>query len=143
MSARPAREPGRDNDPARHACSRPDTSHASGPAPGTASASGPAASSPAEDVPLSASSLAGWVPLPASSVDWLYDAEWAASLAAREDEQEPVDPDLENGPPDFEGLAAVIAEAREITAAEARDAEYAARMVAGGGFGRVGAAPGC
>jgi hypothetical protein len=136
MSARPAREPGRDNNPARHACGRPDTSHASG------TGTGPAASGPVGDVPLSASSLAGWVPLPASSVDWLDDAGWAASLAGREDEQEPVDPDLEDGPPDFEGLDAVIAETREITAAEARDAEYAARMVAGGGFGPAGAAPG-
>src|SRR5580693_5565222 len=138
MSATPAREPGRDNDPAPHARGRPDNTAS---APSASSASS-ASSSPAGDASLPPSSLDGWVPLPASSVDWLDEAEWAASRAACEDEQEPVDPDLEDGPPDWEGLDAVIAEAREITAAEARDAEYAARMVAGGGFGLVGAAPG-
>jgi hypothetical protein len=136
MSATPAREPGRDNDPARHARGRPDNTASA------SSASSPAACSAPGDASFPACSLDGWVPLPASSVDWLYDAEWAASLAAREDGQEPADPELEDGPPDWEGLAAVIAEAREITAAEARDAEYAARMVAGGGFGPTGAAPG-
>jgi hypothetical protein len=143
MSAGPARRPGRDNDPARHGGDRPDTTP--GTFPASASASGPAPTSGpgrADDGPLPAASLAGWVPLPASSQDWLDEAEWAASRVACEDEQEPVDPELEDGPPDWEGLDAVIAEAREITAAEARDAEYASRMVADGGFGLVGAAPG-
>src|SRR5580700_2068395 len=115
MSAGPAHEPGRDEDPAGHA-------------------RGPTDKTSLPDPDLD--------PLLACTPDWLDEAEWAASRAACEDEEEPVDPDLEDGPPDFEDLAAVIAEAREITAAEARDAEYAARMVAGGGFGLVGAAPG-
>ena len=63
-------------------------------------------------------------------------------VAASVEEEEPADPELEDGPPDWEGLAAVIAEAREISAAEARDAAYAARIVVDGGFGAVGAAPG-
>ena len=62
-------------------------------------------------------------------------------MAAREDEEEPVDPYLED-PPDWEELDAAVAEAREITAAEARDSAYAARMVFYGGWGAVGAAPG-
>src|SRR5580693_1843504 len=115
MSAGPAHERGRDEDPAGHA-------------------RGPTDKTSLPDPDLD--------PLLACTPDWLDEAEWAASRAACEDEEEPVDPDLEDGPPDFEGLDAVIAEAREITAAEARDAEYAARMVAGGGFGPVGAAPG-
>jgi hypothetical protein len=150
MTATPAPGPGRDHDPARHPRSRPDnagSASGTGPAapasPASASpASGMASSSRAGEVPLPAPGLAGWVPLPASSLDWLDDAGRAASLAAREPEEEPADPDLEDGPPDWEGLAAVIAEAREITAAEARDAGYAARMVAGGGFGLTAAAPG-
>ncbi len=81
-------------------------------------------------------------PLPFSTPDWLDDAEWAAVVAARVDEEEPSDPDLEEDPPDWESLDAIIAEAREISAAEARDAAYAARMVYDGGFGAVGAAPG-
>ena len=62
-------------------------------------------------------------------------------MAAREDEEEPVDPYLED-PPDWEELDAAVAEAREITAAEARDSAYAARRVFYGGWGAVGAAPG-
>src|SRR5580693_6585191 len=85
MSATPAREPGRDNDPARHARGRPDNTASA------SSASSPAACSAPCDASFPACSLDGWVPLPASSVDWLYDAEWAASLAAREDGQEPAD----------------------------------------------------
>ena len=50
---------------------------------------------------------------------------------------------LEDGLDYFGDADAVIAEAREISAAEARDAAYAARMVFDGGFGAVGAAPGC
>ena len=73
--------------------------------------------------------------------DWLDDAGWAAIVAAREDEDEPVDPYLED-PPDWDELDAAIAEAREITAAEARDRAYAARRVFCGGWGAVGAAPG-
>ena len=82
-------------------------------------------------------------PLPFSTPDWLDDAEWAAIVAARVDDEEPADPDLEEDQPDWENLDAIIAEAREISAAEARNAAYAARMVFDGGFGAVGAAPGC
>src|ERR1700678_1632264 len=115
MSAGPAHEPGRDEDPAGHA--RGPTDKTSRPDPGTD-------------------------PLPACTPDGLDHAGWAAAVASLADEEEPTDPELEDGPPDWEGMAAAIAEAREITAAEARDAEYAARMVADGGFGLVGAAPG-
>ncbi|MGH3188113.1 MAG: DUF222 domain-containing protein [Streptosporangiaceae bacterium] len=118
MSAEPARGPGRDEDPARHACDRPDTPPA------------PQAPGPAADVPS-----------PFSTPDWLDHDEWVAMVATRVDE-EPADPDLEEDPPDWEGLAAVIAEAREITAAEVRDAAYAAQIVFDGGFGAAGAAPG-
>ena len=59
-----------------------------------------------------------------------------------QDEEEPADPDLEDPPLDWDELDAAVAEAREITAAEARDRAYAARMVFGGGWGAVGAAPG-
>ena len=58
------------------------------------------------------------------------------------DEEEPADPELEDGLGYFGDADAVIAEAREISAAEARDAAYAARMVFDGGFGAVAAAPG-
>jgi uncharacterized protein DUF222 len=114
MSAEPAYGPGRDEDPAQ-------------PAPG-----------PMDDAPL-----------PGCNPDWMDDAEWAANMSAREPEDEPDDPDLYPDPysaPPFgeDGFptAELIAEAREITAAEARDREYAARMVYGGGFGLTGAAPG-
>jgi hypothetical protein len=116
MSAGPGPGPGRDEDPARH----PDDW------PGNAAAPDPA----------------DWIPLPATSVDWMDDEEWAARLASGVDEDEPTDPEIEDGPPDWEGMDAAIAEAREITAAEARDAVHAARMVFDGGFGAVGAAPG-
>ena len=81
------------------------------------------------------------MPLPDASPDWLDDDERAAVAAAREDEEEPADPYLED-PPDWEELDAAVAEAREITAAEARDRAYAARRVFYGGWGAVGAAPG-
>jgi uncharacterized protein DUF222 len=139
----PAASPAASAPAASPAASAPAASPAaSAPAASPAPAASSASSSPAGDASLPPCSLDGWVPLPASSVDWLDEAGWAASLAGREDEQEPADPELEDGPPDWEGLAAVIAEAREVTAAEARDREYAARMVAGGGFGPAGAAPG-
>ena len=116
MSGGPARGPGWDEDPARHSRDWPDDA--------------------------AAPDTAGWARLPATNVDWMDDAEWAARAASDVDEDEPADPELEDGPPDWEGMDAAIAEAREITAAEARDAEYAARMVFDGGFGAVGAAPG-
>ncbi len=109
MSEEPARGPGRDEDPARHACDRP-----------------------------------GAAPVPAAP-DWLDDDEWAARAAVIVVEEEPADPDLEEDEedgPDWEGMAAIIAAAREITAADARDAAHAARVVFDGGFGAVGAAPG-
>ncbi len=115
MSTEPARGPGRDEDPARRACDRPDSTPA-----------------PSGD----ALGLAGCTP------DWMDDDEWAASVAARIGEEEPADPDLEDGPPGWEDLAAVTAEAREISATEARDRAHAARMVFDGGFGPVSAVPG-
>jgi len=97
----------------------------------------------ADEVPLPQAAGPGAdVPFPFSTPDWLDDEEWAAIAAARA-EEEPVDPGLEDeGVDDWDGLAAVIAEAREITAAQVRDAAYAARLVFDGGFGAVGAAPG-
>ncbi|MGH3222810.1 MAG: DUF222 domain-containing protein, partial [Streptosporangiaceae bacterium] len=118
MSAAPVRGPGRDEDPARHPRDWPD------------------------DASAPASESADWVPLPASSLDWMDDAEWAARCASSEDEDEPIDPGLEDPLPDWETLDAVIAEAREIAEAEARDVAHAARMVFDGGWGAVGAAPG-
>jgi hypothetical protein len=58
-------------------------------------------------------------------------------------EEEPADPELEEGLGYFGDADAVVAEAREISAAGARDAAYAARVVFDGGFGSVAAAPGC
>ena len=116
MSGGSVRGPGWDEDPARHPDDWPDN------------AAGP--------------DLAGWIRLPATNVDRMDDAEWAARLASDVDEEELTDPELEDGPPDWEGMDAAIAEAREITAAQARDAEHAAQMVFDGGFGAVGAAPG-
>ena len=88
-----------------------------------------------------APSVAGEAEFPAATPDWLDDDEWAAIVAAREDEEESVDPYLED-PPDWSELDAAIAEAREFSAAEARDSAYAAQMVFSGGWGAVGAAPG-
>ncbi|MGH3258296.1 MAG: hypothetical protein ACRDOU_23375, partial [Streptosporangiaceae bacterium] len=85
--------------------------------------------------------MAGEAEFPAATPDWLDDGEWAAMVAAKVDEEEPADPDLED-PPDWDELDAAVAEAREFTAAEARDREYAARMAFYGGWGAVGAAPG-
>jgi hypothetical protein len=114
MSAEPAYGPGRDESPARHA-------------------SGPG----------------GDALFPECNPDWMDDAEWAASMCAREPENEPDDPDLypdpNSAPPLGEDgflTGELIAEAREISAAEARDREYAARMVHEGGFSLTGAAPG-
>ncbi len=64
-------------------------------------------------------------------------------VAAWVEEEEPADPELEDGLGYFGDADAVIAEAREISAAGARDAAYAARMVFDGGCGSVAAAPGC
>jgi hypothetical protein len=165
MAAEPAHGPGRDEDPARHA-PEPGDRKPLPPPPGLAgaaqaSATGPAgkahapATGPAGDAPLPAACVPpGEVPLPEASApaldlplpgatpDWLDDGGWAASLAARDDEEEPADPDLEDPPLDWDELDAAVAEAREITAAEARDSAHAARMVFYGGWGAVGAAPG-
>jgi hypothetical protein len=102
----------------------------------------PAACVPPGEVPLPAASAPALdLPLPGATPDWLDDVGWAA-IVAGEDEEEPADPDLEDPPLDWDELDAVIAEAREITAAEARDRAYAARRVFCGGWGAVGAAPG-
>ncbi len=85
--------------------------------------------------------LTAGVPFPFATPDWLDDEQWAAIAAAGAAEEEPADPDLED-PPDWDYLDAVIAEAREVSAAEARDAAFAARIAFDGGFGAVGAAPG-
>jgi hypothetical protein len=74
---------------------------------------------------------AGWRRLPPG--DWMDDEHWAASLAARQSEGEPVDPercpDPEEPPlPGEVDLAAIIAECREITADEARATALAARL---------------
>src|SRR6202167_1533770 len=106
--------------------------------PGRDEGSAPHASGPRDDA-LS----------PECNPDWMDDAEWAANMSAREPENEPDDPDLypdpDSAPPLGEDgflTAELIAEAREISAAEALDREYAARMVHQGGFGLTGAAPG-
>src|SRR3984885_6883590 len=131
MSTGPDRGPGRDEDPAQRASDRPNT----GPAP-----AGPAQSG---DVPLPAAiAPADCAPLRGCTPDWLDDEGWAARVAAWVEEEEPADPDLEDGLEYFGDADAVIAEAREISAAGARDAAYAARMVFDGGFGAVAAAPG-
>ncbi len=160
MSAEPARGPGRDEDPVRHACDRPDTAPApeapAAEAPASsADVSRPAASVPTAEVAVPAAPATGEapvpqapgpaaeIPLPFCTPDWLDDEGWAARVAACVDEEEPADPELEDGLGYFGDADAVIAEAREISAAGARDAAYAARMVFDGGFGAVGAAPGC
>jgi hypothetical protein len=98
----------------------------------------------ADGVPLpTASAPADEVTVPAPTPDWLDDEGWAARVAAWVDEEEPADPGLEDGLEYFGDADAVVAEAREISAAGARDAAYAARMVFDGGFGSVAAAPGC
>ncbi len=86
---------------------------------------------------------AGWRPLPAGS-DWMDDEQWAASLAARESEDEPADPDLGPDPedPPLPGevdMAAIIAECREITADEAGAATLAARLGTTGALAAVAA----
>ena len=140
MAAEPAHGPGRDEDPARRA---PEPGEGEPLAPGPADEAQAPVSARADDSPLpvAPSALAEEAEFPAASPDWLDDEEWAAIVAAREDEEESVDPYLED-PPDWEELDAAVAEAREITAAEARDSAYAARMVFYGGWGAVGAAPG-
>ncbi len=95
MSAEPARGPGRDKDPARHACDRPDTAPAS-----SGGVSRPAASVPAAAVAVPAAPAAGEVPVPPApgpaaevplpfcTPDWLDDEGWAARVAACVDEEE-------------------------------------------------------
>ncbi len=165
MAAEPAHGPGQDEDPARRA-PEPGAREPLPPPPGPpgaaqAPATGPACKAhvpvtgragdaplaadcvPSGEVPLrEVSTPAVDMPLPGATPDWLDDAGWAAIVAAREDEEEPADPCLEDPPPDWDELDAAVAEAGEITAAEARDREYAARMVFCGGWGAVGAAPG-
>jgi hypothetical protein len=89
---------------------------------------------------------AGWRLLP-DGPDWMDDEQWEASLAARESEDEPADPDLCPDPedPPLPGeydLSALIAECREIRADEARAAELAARLGTLGALGAIGAARG-
>ena len=87
----------------------------------------------------------GWTLVP-QSPDW--DEAW---LAARAEDEYPGDPDEyedpDNAPPpglDDDELAALIAEAREVTAEQVRAAEMAARLGAhrGAGRGRCPLAPG-
>ncbi len=151
MAAEPAHGPGRDEDPARHA-PEPGKGEPLPPPAGPAGKAHAPVPGRADDAPLPAACVpSGEVPLPAAPApdeprpgatpDWLDDDERAAVAAARQDEDESVDPYLED-PPDWEELDAAAAEAREITAAEARDSGYAARRVFCGGWGAVGAAPG-
>ena len=79
----------------------------------------------------------GWTPVP-QRPDW--DEAW---LAARAEDEYPGDPeeyeDPDNAPPaglDDDQLAALIAEAREVTADQAYAAELAARLGAHRGAGR-------
>jgi len=116
MTPRPAPGPGRDEDPARH--------------------------TPGPVDPLQ-EEAAQWRRLPPGA-DWMDDEQWAASLAARQSEGEPPDPepypDPEDPPlPGEVDLAAILAEAREITAEQARAAAHAARMGTTGALGAIAA----
>jgi len=88
-----------------------------------------------------------WRPLP-SGPDWMDDAEWAASLLARESSDEPNDPDLdpdpEDPPPPGEDdiSAELIAECREVSAEEARAAARIARLGHTGAMAALAAALG-
>jgi hypothetical protein len=77
------------------------------------------------------------------------DAGWTASVAARESQDEPADPDLEEDPDhappsglDDAQVAALIAEAREVSADEARAAAHIARLGQTGAMAAVAAALG-
>jgi hypothetical protein len=79
----------------------------------------------------------------------MTDEEWAARLAAREDEDEPADPELDPDPEDCapppgedELTAGEIAECREISAAGARAAAHAAKLGAAGALAAAAAALG-
>jgi Domain of unknown function (DUF222) len=81
-----------------------------------------------------------WAPDP--DPDSMSDGDWAARLAAREDEAEPDDPDAEENldsgvPAQYAGvpMAELIAEAREVSAAEAR----AIALARAGLLGSIGA----
>ncbi len=141
MAAGPAHGSGRDEDPARHV---PELGEGEPlpPPPGPAGAAQAPVPGQADNAPVPvAPTVAGEAEFPAATPDWLDYDEWAAIMAARADEEESVDPYLED-PPDWEEIDAAIAEAREFTAAEARDCEHAARMSFYGGWGAVCAAPG-
>jgi len=86
-----------------------------------------------------------WRLLP-SGTDWMDDEQWEARLASPAGQQEPKDPDLAEdpdcGPPpglDDAGLAALVAEARELSAEETRAAVQAARLGATGALGSIAA----
>jgi Domain of unknown function (DUF222) len=111
-------DPGRDNDPARH-----------GGDPGD----------PFYD------RTGQWRLLP-SGTDWMDDEAWAARRASLADEVEPEDPELEEDPDcrpppglDDAQLAALVAEARELTAEEDAAAVRAARLGATGTLAAIAA----
>jgi hypothetical protein len=113
-----------------------------GPAPGCGRDEDPARRARGPGDPLQ-DEAAQWRRLP-SGADWMNDAEWEASLAARQSEDEPADPDLCPDPedPPLPGevdLEAIYAECREIAADEARAAAHAARLGTTGALAAIGA----
>src|SRR5260370_42284256 len=87
MSPEPASGPGRDEDPARHARGPGDS-----PPDGTGDEQPLRPSGPGQARPAGP-----WRRL-AAGPDWMGDAGGAAGLAARESEDEPDGPDLDEGP---------------------------------------------
>ena len=111
-----------------------------GPAPGNGRDEDPARHARGPVNPLQ------WRRLP-SGIDWMDDAEWEASLTARQSEHEPADPGLYPDPedPPLPGevdLDAIIAECREIGQDEARAAARAARLGTTGALGAIAATAG-
>jgi len=113
MTPRPAPGPGRDEDPARHARGPGD---------------------PLQD------EAAGWRRLPSGATDWMDDEQWAARPLGEEPELYP-DPEDRLLPGEVD-LDALIAECREITAAEAQAAAVAARLGTTGALGAIAATAG-
>jgi hypothetical protein len=88
-----------------------------------------------------------WRPLPPGA-DWMDDAQWEARCSPTAGAEEPEDPDLELeedpdcGPPpelDDAQLAALVVEARELSAEEARAAVRAARLGTTGALAAIAA----
>ena len=116
MTPGPASGRGRDEDAARHT---------------------PGLGDPLQD------EAAQWQPLPPGP-DRMDDEQWAASLAARQSQDEPADPELCADPedPPLPGevdLAALVAGCREITAEQAAAAAHAARLGTTGALAAIAA----